>query len=79
MRSRKSSDSIAGIQMRAIKIEKLLRIKRLRLAEPFGATLSIFQTIAMLTTITGAPAIYHINAVAGSPLSSWAVMHTIKM
>jgi hypothetical protein len=51
MRSRISSDLIAGIQMRAVRIEKLLRIKRFRLAEPFEVTLRVFQTIATLTLL----------------------------
>lgn len=37
--------------MRAIRIEKLPRIKRLRFAEPFRATLRVFQTIATLTLL----------------------------
>jgi hypothetical protein len=47
MRSRISSDLIAGIQMRAVRIEKLLRIKRFRLAEPFEVTLRALHLITL--------------------------------
>jgi hypothetical protein len=63
--------------MRAVRIEKLLRIKRLRLAEPFEVTLRVFQTIATLTLLR-APVTDHINAVAGSSLTRCAVMYTTK-